>query len=234
MPTWITHLMIADRVLEVIPKLDRRGFCVGNIAPDCNAENTTLTQFAPTKEITHWVSADRKDVLDYERFHDKYIASRKHEIDTEQELSFLLGYYAHLIVDAEFQRYICDAVRVASAWNRIKRHPILSCKAKGMTESWNSVNKLINRNERMKDIYTIEAEYLDEHPDSGYLTEILELKTFPNYIDYLREGAIVQNIGIRGYLPQKESGEFPFIAITREEYSIFLDIATEHIISKFE
>ena len=35
MATWITHLMIADGVLERIPSLDRHGFCVGNIAPDC-------------------------------------------------------------------------------------------------------------------------------------------------------------------------------------------------------
>ena len=39
MATWITHLMIADGVLERIPNLDRHGFCVGNIAPDCNVEN---------------------------------------------------------------------------------------------------------------------------------------------------------------------------------------------------
>ena len=85
----------------------------------------------------------------------------------------------------------------------------------------------------MKDIYTIEAEYLDEHPSSGYLTEILELKTFPDYIDYLPKGAIVRKIGVMGYLPKKESGKFPFIAMTREEYSSFLDTATEQIIRNF-
>ena len=230
MATWITHLMIADRVLEAIPELDRHGFCVGNIAPDCNVENEDWTQFVPSREITHWMASDRKVASDCDRFYGEYIASRKHEIDTVQEKSFLLGYYAHLIADAEFQRYMRDSVRVASSWARIKEHPVLSDKAMGMPETWDSVKKLINRNERMRDIYTIEAEYLDEHPNSGYLTEILELKSFPDYIDYLPKGAIVRKIGVMGYLPKKELGSFPFVAMTREEYATFLNEATEQII----
>ena len=50
MATWITHLMIADGVLERIPNLDRRGFCVGNIGQDCNVENEDWTAFTPSRE----------------------------------------------------------------------------------------------------------------------------------------------------------------------------------------
>ncbi len=224
--------MIADRVLESIPELDKHGFCVGNIAPDCNVENEDWTQFVPSREVTHWMSNDRKVAADCEKFYDEYIANRKHEIDTNQELSFLLGYYAHLLADAEFQRHIRDTQRVASAWTRIKQHPILSCRANGLPENWDSVKKLIHENERMKDIYTIEAEYLDEHPTSSYLTEILGLKSFPNYIDYLPERAIVRKIGVMGHLPKKELSAFPFVVITREEYSTFLDTAAEQIIQR--
>ena len=230
MATWVTHLMVADRVLERVPGLDKHGFCVGNIAPDCNIENEDWTQFVPSREITHWMSADRKVETDCERFYREYIENRKHEINTAQELSFLLGYYAHLVADAEFQRYIRDAERVASSWNRIKQHPILASKTDGMTENWDSVKKVINKTERMKDIYTIEAEYLEEHPDSGYLSVIAELKDFPDYIDYLPKGAIVRKIGVMGYLPKKELGAYPFVAMTREEYSNFLDNATELVI----
>lgn len=53
MATWITHLMIADGVLERIPNLDRHGFCVGNIAPDCNVENEDWTAFTPSREVTY-------------------------------------------------------------------------------------------------------------------------------------------------------------------------------------
>ena len=228
MAMWVTHLMIADRVLEAIPELDRRGFCVGSIAPDCNVENEDWTQFTPSREVTHWMSADRKVADDSDRFYDEYI--RKRQYLGAEELSFLLGYYAHLVADAEFQRYIRDDARVASSWKRIQAHPVLSVRAKGMPKTWDSVRKLISRNERMRDIYTIEAEYLDEHPNCGYLTEILHLKFFPDYIDYLPKGAIVRKIEVMGYLPKHQSGDFPFVAMSKEEYSTFLTNATEQII----
>ena len=120
MATWVSHLMIADRVLEAIPELDRQAFCVGNIAPDCNVENEDWTQFVPSREITHWMSKERKVASDCERFFNEYIARRKQCVYTIEELSFLLGYYAHLIADAEFQRYIREPARVASVWMRIK------------------------------------------------------------------------------------------------------------------
>ena len=44
MASWVTHLMIADGVLARLPDLDRRGFCVGSIAPDCNVENADWTK----------------------------------------------------------------------------------------------------------------------------------------------------------------------------------------------
>lgn len=230
MASWVTHLMIADRVLDVIPELDRHGFCVGNIAPDCNVENDDWTKFIPSREITHWMSAERKTASDSERFYSEYILGRMREIVPTEELSFLLGYYAHLVADAEFQGWIRDENRVASSWVRIKACSSLSEQAIGMPETWDSVKKLIDKNERMKDIYSIEAEYLEKHPDSGYFSEILSLKEFPDYIDYLPKGAIARKIKVMGYLPKKEVSTHPFVAMTREEYTTFLNRATERIV----
>lgn len=60
MATWVTHLMIADVVMKQYPELDRRGFCVGNIAPDCNVENEDWTAYTPSREITHWMEGGKK------------------------------------------------------------------------------------------------------------------------------------------------------------------------------
>lgn len=98
-----------------------------------------------------------------------------------EEYSFLMGYYSHLITDAEFQRFIRDEQRVASVWELIKEHPILSERWSGMPEDWDSVKALISGNERMKDIYSIEADYLEQHRESGYFTEILKCTAFPVY-----------------------------------------------------
>ena len=59
MATLVTHLMIADGVLERLPSLDRHGFCVGNLAPDCNVENEDWTAFTPPREVTHWMQGER-------------------------------------------------------------------------------------------------------------------------------------------------------------------------------
>lgn len=225
MATWVSHLMIADSVLKRFPQLDRHGFCVGNIAPDCNVENEDWSDFIPSREVTHWMSGERKNASDCDRFYKEYIEGRREEIESDEEYSFLLGYWSHLITDAEYQRFVCDEERIAAAWGRIKTHPALKQKASGMEENWDSMKKLFDKDDRMKDIYTMEAEYLEQHPESGYFTEILGLKTFPRYIDYLPEGAIVRKIGVMGYLPRKETGKYPYQAMTKEEYRDYLDRA---------
>lgn len=227
MATWVTHLIIADNILKKIPSLCRHEFCVGNIAPDCNVENEDWTSFTPSRETTHWMAGKRKVASDCDRFYEEYIEKRKHQINTVQERSFLLGYYAHLITDAEFQRNNRDSERVAAVWDRIQANAELSLKASGMPKSWDSVKLLISSGERMKDIYSIESEYLKQHPGSGYFTEILGLKSFPDYIDYLPKGAIVRKINIMGYIPKKEHGKYPYIAMSREEYNTFINTATE-------
>lgn len=233
MATWVTHLMVADRVLEKVSGLDRHGFCVGNIAPDCNVENEDWTEFTPSREVTHWMSGERKKASDCDRFYREYIENRRQDIKTDEEYSFLMGYYAHLITDAEFQRTIRDEERVASAWKRIREHPVLSEQSAGMPENWDSVKRLIAKEDRMKDIYGFEAEYLDRHPESGYFTEILNLKSFTDYINYLPAGAIVRKIGVMGYLPGGEVSKYPWVGMTREEYGSFVDRAVRLVAEAF-
>jgi len=231
MATWVTHLMIADSVLQHFPSLDRYGFCIGNIAPDCNVENEDWTAFTPSREVTHWMQGERKKASDCDAFYEEYIAKRRSM--SAEEYAFLMGYYAHLITDAAFQKMIRDEERVKAAWKRIKKNEnLLECSA-GMEESWDNAKKLIPKRAWIGHIYSLEAEYLNEHPDSGYLTEILPLKEFPNYIDYLPEGAIVRKIGVMGYLPKinKELGEW--IAISREEYEAYIGDTIQMILKQF-
>ena len=229
MATWVSHLIIADKALAQMPQLDRRGFCVGSIAPDCNVENADGTDFTPSRETTHWmrVKGD-KCSADCDGFLRAYIEDRRDAIRSDEEYAFLLGYAAHLVADAEFQRFIRDdEARISAAWARVLSCPALAEKARGMEKSWASIKRLIPKDERMKDIYTIEADYLAAHPGSGYLTEILPLTSFPDYIDYLPKGAIVRKIGVMGYLPKAAESAYPFAALSREEYDSYLGWAAE-------
>lgn len=231
MATWVTHLMIADGILKQFPELDRRGFCVGNIAPDCNVENEDWTAFTPSREVTHWMRGERKVASDCEAFYDEYILERKGDIKTAEEYAFLLGYYAHLLTDAAFQAMIRDEDRVKAAWCRIKADDELRRASDGMEENWDSIKKLVPKRERMRRIYAMEAAYLRDHPDSGYLTEILPLKDFPDYIDYLPHSCIVRKISVMGYLPEPDD-TLNYITMSQAEYDAFVENTVKLVADK--
>lgn len=222
MATWVTHLMIADSILKYCPGLDRHGFCVGNIAPDCNVENEDWTAFTPSRKVTHWMQGQRKQASDCDAFYEEYVEKRRNAIQTAEEYAFLMGYYAHLLTDAAFQKMIRDENRVKAVWKRIRENANLRELAAGMEETWDNAKKLIPKEIWRGQIYSWEADYLKTHPDSGYLTEILTLKEFPDYIDYLPPGAIVRKIGVMGYLPSIDENEVEWIAISREEYEAYI------------
>lgn len=234
MATWVTHLMIADSVLEAVPWLDRRGFCVGNIAPDCNMENEDWTAFTPPREVTHWMQGERKIAADCERFFDEYIASRRQKITSNEELSFLLGYYCHLLTDAAYQIMLRDEIRVRGIWRRIHGDAALSSRAAGLPETFDAFKQVVPKKDRLAEIYAVEAKYLQSHPDSGYITEILPLKSFPDYIDYLPTGAIVRKIGVMGTLPQWDGRIKNFVSIDEEEYGQFVGNTAATVVGIFK
>ena len=125
MATWATHLMIADKLLVSFPTLDRRGFCVGNIAPDCNIENADWSEFTPPREITHWMRGKEKSSDDCEAFRAEHLERRRGMISSAENYAFLLGYYSHLLTDVAFQNMLRDEARVKSAWERIMSCPDL-------------------------------------------------------------------------------------------------------------
>lgn len=234
MATWITHMMVADSVMQKLPWLDRRGFCVGNIAPDCNIENEDWTSFTPSREVTHWMSGDKKIGTDAERFLSEYVLKRFSEISSIEEYSFLLGYYSHLVADAEFQKMIRDPERVAEVWKRIDADPEVSARAQGMARTWDSVKIIVPKKERFREIYSIEGEYLRRNTSSGYYTEILTLKVFPDYIDYLPHGAIVRKIPKMTVSEELLQPIEKYISITKNEVEAFVAETVAIVTKKIE
>jgi hypothetical protein len=233
MALWVTHLMVADGVLKHLPGLNRRGFCVGNIAPDCNVENEDWTAFIPPKEVTHWMQSDTKKAADCEAFCKEYIWKRRDEVKSEEEYAFLLGYYAHLIVDVAFQVMILDEERVKEVWKRIRAAGRLSTTELGLAETWAAVKSIIPKAEKTAEFAAVEAEYLAKHPDSGYLTEILPLQNFPDYIDYLPKGGIVRKIGVMGGIPVSDKAVDQLITVSKEEYEGFVEDAVQLVLHRF-
>ncbi len=226
MASHVTHLMVADGVLVLLPHLRSKEFCVGNIAPDCNIENEDFTAFIPPREVTHMMSTGEKREEDCEAFFERYLEGE--ELQSARG-SFLLGYYSHLLTDAAFTRFMRSKERIQRMWARIeKRFPDTM-----LPHTWENAKKLIPKAERMAEIHAIEARYLTSHPRSGYLTEILPLKHFPDYIDLLPPNAIVPKIRRVGYLPKDTLTKEP-IGVTEEEYLCFVHETAEHIAGKIQ
>lgn len=222
MANWVTHLMIADEILLSCPHLDARGFSAGSIAPDCNVENEDWTSFTPSREVTHWMDGTIKDEDDCERFRDRYFLARKKEIDSKEEYAFMLGYYAHLIEDAEYMQFLRNPARVQNAWARIEKSEEFRQEAEKYEKTWSGLKSLMGKERRMKEVYAIEREYLLAHPESGYNKYILPMKSFPDYIDYLPKNAIVRKIGVMGALPEAEKTPVSLISMTKEELYSFV------------
>jgi hypothetical protein len=55
MGSWISHLRIAEIILQSYPGLDVTNFTFGNLAPDSGMPNADWTQFDPPKELSHFL-----------------------------------------------------------------------------------------------------------------------------------------------------------------------------------
>ena len=147
-------------------------------------------------------------------------------------MSFLLGYYTHLVTDAEYRNLTHNPARLAKMWYRIKTREGLRERAIGMLGSWDEVKLLFPKIERMKDIYSIERRYLDKHINCGYLKYIYPNKAFPvyefqDYIDYLPRGSVPIKIRMLAYIPREIKSEFPYVVISEEEYNSYLEEAAK-------
>lgn len=222
MATWITHLRIVDRLLNMGLNVDEKGFSVGNIAPDCNVENEDWTVFTPSKEVTHWMKEkNNKLSADYEEFYTQHIKLKK--FSSREEVSFYLGYYSHIIVDVEFQRFIRNDERVKNIFKRISNKEILLQKIKGHPDNFDTLKQVFGKQTLLTDVYVQDLIYIKNNPESKYNTVIKRVNQFPDYIDYLPKGAIMRKIGIVTKMFELDEHRNEFIYFTEKEMNNFVD-----------
>lgn len=227
MANWISHLIIADKLYSMGIDFDERGFAVGNIAPDCNIENENWTQFTPSRETTHWMKGNSKLTADYERFFDEYI--RKTEFTSDEHKAFLLGYYSHLITDVEFQKFVRKEERIRNIYVRLKRHEEMYRQIKDFPEDYDTLKKAFGKNNVAFDIVIHEINYLKENLNSRYNTIIKKVHEFPDYIDYLPDGAIVRKIGIMANEDMSIKSKQEYIFFTQDEFNEFAENTSDLI-----
>ena len=193
MANWITHMMIVDRLLDKGISLHRRGFVVGNVAPDCNVENEDWTAFVPTREETHFMTGKKKTEQDYMRFYQLYLQDRKDS--STEEYAFLVGYFIHLVVDVKFQEMIRDEQRVQRCYERLQQEVDLYQQMEHLPHTFDTLKQVFGKQRLFQDLLQIEQEYLRTHLCSSY-HELCKIQEFPEYLDMFPKGAIVRKIPI--------------------------------------
>ena len=156
MATWLAHLRVAELISAELraPWLSEPDFLAGNGAPDCGIP--VPGGFDPPKEVTHWTQRG-KGHCDYERFYREMIAGKSHDPHT---LSFLLGYYCHLIADILWVR------RVNEPCKELHRELYAADRA----EYYRRVKPEWYANDHL---------YLREHPDCRVFRKFCKIADYP-------------------------------------------------------
>ena len=226
MAGWITHLRIADEVLKQLPELDRLGFCMGSIAPDCNVENEDWTAFTPSRETTHWMTGKEKASSDYEAFFRRHLTAA--ETLSFQEQSFYWGYIAHLMTDVLFGRFIHDETR----WQRVYAISEISNQLAGRPFCYASLKQLFGKQRIFAGWTAMENEYLYAHPECSYRTVLPTVQNFPSYLEYLPEGAIPRKIRVMGGMPEPYTELIDQLFFTRTEVDAFITDTVSEIVKR--
>ncbi len=220
MANWITHILLAENLLAKGLPLDKRGFCIGSIAPDCNVENADWSDFIPPREVTHWMTGSSKQTADYEAFYREYISG--HSFQSFEESSFLWGYYCHLVTDVLYQQFVRDPERVSSCYRRLMKNSSFSAQLSGFPETFDTLKTLFGKKRVFRDITILENNIVFDNPDCAYHQVLRKTSFFPDYLPFLPSGAIIRKIPHMTYAIEKRIPEDDLYFFTREEYRKFL------------
>jgi len=105
MASWITHLIIAEKLHEKFNFPSLKHFLVGNIAPDSGKVNYETGTYQPPAEISHFKDKHYGKIKIRDlNFYREFILVNK--TNNQKELSFFYGYYVHLVVDILWAYFI--------------------------------------------------------------------------------------------------------------------------------
>lgn len=214
MATWITHLRIAENILNKGYDLNTTAFTVGNIGPDSGVPNEDWSSFNPSKNITHWI--DDANEINAKAFYDKYINNTTLRQDKDS-YSFILGYYVHLLTDIEWSKLI-DVKKINPLYKEgLDKDPKFIWTIK-------------------KDWYGLDFLYLKNNPKSLFFTVFKNILEVPDYLDYFPANAFKTQVKYitNYYLGENEETIKNFIYLNENEMDNFVLNATQTIITALE
>jgi len=224
MATWGSHFRIAEIILKKYGKLNRKYFVIGNIGPDCGLPNKNWSAFTPPKEITHFIIVKMSNFFDIKsdkfilndiKFYSKYLRGR-YMISLQDDTSFLLGYFLHLITD--------------NLWNYYIMKPLKEKYIREIQKDTNFIWKI------KSDWYDLDKIYITEKKDSLFWTDFLDAEYNKKVLDFLpREGVQRQLEYIKKfYQISKEEylriSKKKFVYLEKKEMDNFIDASSDVIL----
>ena len=215
MGTWISHLRIAERLLDRFPQLDEVVFTFGNLAPDSGIPNADWTQFDPPKEVTHFLRGGEGEHAIHDlAFYQQYLANVQPEDDI-QLYSFRLGYFFHLICDIMWAR------RIAAATKR-------DFKELFETKPKEAIGIIKD------DWYGLDQLYVRDHPESSFWRVIMANPNPPSHLPFVKNEALHQQYDhIRKYYSEQEDKWFlsiPYCYLNENTMSRMVDDSIEAVL----
>lgn len=214
MASWMVHLRIADRILDMRGGLEEREFVVGNIAPDSGVPSADWSSFTPSTMVSHYKEKENGlKKINIARYVDQYLTGEmRARYDRKQE-SFYLGYYVHLLTDILWAEEIfAESVRADGE--------AYALDPAGTVWKWK------------KDWYDLDFLYLQNHPDFHAFLVYESAEGFVNtYMDIFAADAFENRRKyITGFYREKREGllrEYPWL--TEERMEEFVKTASGHI-----
>ena len=175
MATWIAHLRIAEHLLARIDGLDPSFFAIGNIAPDSGIPDENWQHFNPPSEISHFKLSSGADyaLADLEFFRGHLLPLRDQKADPAR-LSFLLGYFFHLVTDNLWAGTVGLPTRQRFA-QQFEADPDFIWEVK-------------------RDWYGLDFEYVREHPGSLFWRVFLDCEYDADFLDFMPPEAVQQRL----------------------------------------
>jgi len=198
MATWISHLRIAEDLLDVLPGLDEAAFAFGSLAPDSGVPNADWTAFDPPKEVTHFLESREGVYTQDLQFYREYMQGLTLNGNAAR-YSFVLGYFFHLVCDSLWWIFICQSSKKAYAALFAER---------GNAAAWETLKD---------DWYGLDHLYVRDHSNSLFWRVVMRAPNPPMYVSIVPGPALHQQLDfIRTYYTQPEPGRvldrpFPYL-----------------------
>ena len=211
MASWMIHLRIADKLLDKIPALSPIEFIMGNMAPDSGIPNEDWSAFSPSTAISHYRVDDGhgRKVIEVHRYLRDFFTPEHRKSYNEQQYSFYLGYYIHLLTDVLWSELVAWPVREKyphAGWNEIK-------------EDW----------------YAQDFLYLRKHPGFRAFRAYLGSVGFVNrYMDFFAPDAFDNRRAYitSFYLQSQENLDREYRYLTEEDANSFVEQAVSSILQE--